>query len=119
MQVQVNTDDNLEGREQLTRQVRAGVQAALGRFSEQVTRIDVHLSDENSAGKSGGAADMRCLMEARLAGLQPVAASHRAPTIGAALTGASGKLKRLLDSRLGKRKDKRGRESIRAGTHST
>jgi len=77
VQIQVNTDDNIEGRDELARQIEAAVNATLSRFSDQITRVEIHLSDEN-AGKSGSA-DKRCLMEARLAGRQPIAVSHGRP----------------------------------------
>ena len=43
-----NTDRNVAGSEALSAQVEASVTEVLGRFSEQVTRVEVHLSDENS-----------------------------------------------------------------------
>ena len=74
MQIQVNTDDNVKGNDELTRHVEAEIGAALSRFSDQLTRVEAHLSDEN-AGKSGGA-DKRCMLEARPAGKQPVAVTQ-------------------------------------------
>ena len=53
MQIQVNTDDNVQGRDALSRRVQAEINNTLGRFSSQITRIEVHLSDLN-ASKSGG-----------------------------------------------------------------
>jgi ribosome-associated translation inhibitor RaiA len=110
MQVQVNTDNHVAGGEGLTRQVEAVVEGALGRFGDQVTRVEVHLNDENSAGKSGSD-DKRCLMEARLAGLDPIAVSHRGATLEQALDGAAEKLERALDRTLGRLGDKKGRTS--------
>jgi len=46
MQIQVNTDDNIEGRDAMTAGVEAVVTAALGRFGDQLTRVEVHISDE-------------------------------------------------------------------------
>jgi ribosome-associated translation inhibitor RaiA len=111
MQIQVNTDDNVEGRDELARRVEAEINNTLGRFSEQITRIEVHLSDEN-AGKSGGA-DKRCLMEARLAGRQPEAVSHQGATLEEAFSGAAKKLRRSLESTLGRLSDQKGGASIR------
>lgn len=117
MQIQVNTDDQIEGRDALARRVQAEVADVLDRYSDQITRVEVHLSDENSASKSADArGDKRCLLEARPAGLQPVAASHQAPTLDEAVSGATAKLGRLLDSLLGKRKDHRRRAPARPGT---
>jgi len=105
MQIQINTDNNIEGTERLAQQVAPVVRDALERFSEQITRVEVHLSDQNSD-KKFGAEDKRCLLEARLAGLQPISVSHHAATLEQAVDGAVEKLKRSLESTLG-RLDKR------------
>jgi ribosome-associated translation inhibitor RaiA len=101
LQIQINTDSNIESNERLVRQVEAAVRSELDRFSGQLTRVEVHLSDENSAGKFG-AEDKRCLLEARLAGLQPISVSDQAATLEQAVEGAIEKLKRSLDSTLGR-----------------
>lgn len=111
MQIQVNTDHNLEGREALIHWVEAEVRQTLGHFSDHITRVEVHLSDENS-GKSGGD-DKRCLMEARITARQPLAVSHHAGSLNDAFSGAAGKMKRSLESSLGRLKDHHGRDSIR------
>ncbi|MGK2940932.1 MAG: hypothetical protein ACSLFJ_04550 [Immundisolibacter sp.] len=46
MQIQINTDHNIEGHEALAAHVSGVVQSALGRFSDQVTRVEVHLASE-------------------------------------------------------------------------
>ena len=101
MKVQINTDSNIEGHDELVQLVEAVVRSALDRFSEQITRVEVHLSDENSD-KKFGTDDKRCLLEARLAGLQTIAVSHQAATLEQAVDGAAEKLKRSLDSTLGR-----------------
>jgi ribosome-associated translation inhibitor RaiA len=101
MQVQINTDSNIEGDNALAQQVEAAVRGTLDRFSEQITRVEVHLSDENSAHKFG-ARDKRCLLEVRLAGHQPIAVSDQAATVGEAVDGAAEKMKHSLDSTLGR-----------------
>ncbi len=111
MQIQVHTDHNIEGHEKLIHWVEAEVSHTLGHFSDHITRVEVHLSDENS-GKSGGH-DKRCLMEARLAAHQPVAVRHNAGSLAAAFSGAADKLKRSLESTLGRLKDHHSRDSIR------
>ena len=100
MKVQVNTDSNIEGREEMTQQVEAALRAAVGRFTDQITRVEVHLSDLNS--HKFGPADKRSLHEARLAGRQPTAVSHQAGTIQEAIEGAAEKLKSSLESTLGR-----------------
>ena len=104
MQIQINTDNNIEGREELATQVEAVVQDSLRRFSEQITRVEVHLSDENS--HKSGQADKRCVMEARLEGRQPTAVTHQAATLSEAVDGAADKLTASLESTLGRLRDR-------------
>jgi ribosome-associated translation inhibitor RaiA len=111
MLIQVNTDDNIAGGEKFSRYVETEIARLLSRFSDQLTRIEIHLSDENAA-KSGGA-DKRCLMEARPTSHQPVSVTHDATTLEDAFTGAAKKLLRLLESDLGRKTDHKGGASIR------
>ena len=104
MQIQINTDNNIEGREELATQVEAVVQESLRRFSEQITRVEVHLSDENS--HKSGQDDKRCVMEARLEGRQPAAVTHQAATLHEAVDGAADKLTASLESTLGRLRDR-------------
>jgi len=110
MNVQVNTSHNVAGSEQLDEYVRSTVEAVLGRFGEQITRVEVHLSDDN-ADKSNGD-DKRCLMEARPAGMQPVVVTHVAASLDDAVDGAVERLERLLDGTFSKLHDPKGRTSL-------
>jgi ribosome-associated translation inhibitor RaiA len=101
MIIQINTDSNIEGNAELVQQITAVVSNGLERFSEKVTRVEVHLSDENSENKFG-TDDKRCLLEARLAGLQPISVSDRAATLEQAVDSAVEKLKRSLDNTMGR-----------------
>lgn len=100
MKIMINTDNHLQSDESVVRHVEETVGNHLGRFAGQVTRVEVHLRDEN-AGK-GGAHDKHCLMEARLEGRPPVTASDDSETLAVAINGAAKKLQRALDSSLGK-----------------
>lgn len=111
MQIQINTGHGVENKDSLERWAEAEIKGSLTRFAEDVTRVEVHLSDE-AAGKGGGD-DRRCTMEARLVHHQPVAVTHDAPTLDEAFRGAEGKLKRLLEHTLAKLDHKRDRVSIR------
>lgn len=113
MHVQVNTSNGVQNKESLERWANDYLQGQLSRFAQDVTRVEVQLSDENSAAK--GAADLRCTLEARLAGHAPVAASHHASTQDEAFRGATQRLIHLLDHTLGKqgRHNHRDRETIR------
>jgi len=86
MHVQVNIGTQIEGREALATRVRGAVESALGRVSDHITRVEVHLSDEN--GRKRGQDDKHCVMEARLEGRQPVAVTHEAATFEQAIDGA-------------------------------
>ena len=99
MQIQINTDNNIETDDRLTADVEIAINGALGRFAGRITRVEVHLSDVNGA---KGGRDTRCVMEARVAGLKPVAVDAQADSARDAARGAAGKLERALDTRLGR-----------------
>ena len=108
MQIQINTDRNIGGHQGLAAHVSGRVETALSRFSDHITRVEVHLSDENSHRSSQG--NKRCMMEARLEGRQPIAVTHHAATLDQAIGGASDKLARLIENtigRLGEQKSRR------------
>lgn len=111
MQVQVNTNQSIEGHEALGRWAQSELSDGLSRFKHEITRVEVHLSDESSA--RVGEDDKRCLMEARLVNHAPVAVTHHAASVDEAFRGAAEKLKRALDSTLGRLRDHRDRDSIR------
>ncbi|AYQ30171.1 MULTISPECIES: HPF/RaiA family ribosome-associated protein [unclassified Polaromonas] len=113
MQVQVNSKNTLHTGESFERWASDELHASLSRFKGDITRIEVHMSDENSD-KAGGLEQKRCVMEARLAHHEPLAVNHNAPNQDLAFRGASDKLKRVLDHTLGKLRDHhRDRETIR------
>ena len=109
MQIQINTDRHIEGHEALAAQVSDVVESALSRISDYITRVEVHLSDENSKKKGGN--DMHCAMEARLKGRQPIAVTHQAATLELAVDGATDKLTRLIESTLGRLHDQKSRRT--------
>ncbi len=111
MQIEVTTDHNIAGSDELTRKVEADVDAALSRFSERLTRVEVHFGDENAA--KFGTADKRCTLEARPAGQKPVAVTDHAATRDEACRGALQKLVNLLESRFGRLDDRKGGATIR------
>lgn len=52
-----------------------GVEAHLRHLTENLTRVEVHLRDDDSASKSSPN-DKRCMMEDRIAGRRPLAVEH-------------------------------------------
>ena len=103
MQIQINTDHNIEGHQALTDHISSVIENALSRFSDHITRVEVHLSDENSHKR--GHNDKRCMMEARFQGHQRSAVTHRAATLDLAVAGAADKLTRVIESTLGRLRD--------------
>lgn len=100
MHIEINTDNHINNDESVERHVRQSLDTVLTRFGGQVTRVEVHLHDKNADKKGGN--DKHCLLEAKLEGRPPVAASDEADTLAAAITGAAKKLQRRLDHDLGR-----------------
>jgi len=101
--VQINTDKNIEGSERLSTFLTDMITADLDRFSERITRVEVHLSDINGAKK--GLNDKKCLLEARLEGRKPIAVTNLANSSAEAVSGALEKLHASLDTILGKERN--------------
>ena len=104
MQVQVHAYSSVKGNSILTQTIEESVENAVRRWTPRITRVEVHLSDIN--GQKGGAADKRCLLEARIGGLQPLAVTHQAATLHDAVDGAAEKLKKVLQNTIGKLNDR-------------
>lgn len=100
MRLQINTDNNIQGGDDVRKLVTEVVESKLAAVSEAITRIEVHLQDQAS-GKSG-ANDKRCMIEARLEGRAPLSATHESDTIRSAVIGSVDKLRNVLDTELGK-----------------
>lgn len=100
MQIQLNTDHNIDGSEAFALHVTTTVAGALSRFRDDITRVEVHLSDHN--GNKVGQDDKHCMMEVRLKGRQPTAVTHAAGNVNDAVEGATEKLKRSVENTLGK-----------------
>ncbi len=111
MQIQVNTDDHIQGGESLARWVRDEAGNRLNRLNEYVTRLEVFLTDVDGA--KSGVRDKRCRLEARVASRKPVTVTADADKMGAALIDALEKLIRAVETDLGRVKDRNGRDSIR------
>jgi len=100
MTIQINTDNNLNVHETYQAQLKHLLSKELSRFEEHITRLEVHLSDEN--GNKESEDDKKCMIEARLKGRRPVAVTDVANTYDQAVNGAIDKLKTSLDTILGR-----------------
>lgn len=94
MQVQVNINHHVPGGESLVDYVESVMKSALEHYQEDITRVEAHLSDENA--HKGGDHDMRCTVEVRIRGMQPIAITHHDDTMNAAIDGAADRLERAV-----------------------
>ncbi|MBM1197838.1 HPF/RaiA family ribosome-associated protein [Pseudomonas weihenstephanensis] len=104
MQIQVHCDKHIKNDVRLEEWVDTTVKDRLDLFEEDITRVDVFLSDENG-GKSGPN-DKRCKMEARPKGHQPLIVTEDADSVDRAVEGAAEKLQHALEHLFGKLRNK-------------
>lgn len=100
MTIQFNTDKNIKGTENFAAHYVALIESELNKFSDRITRIEVHLSDED--GPKNGVNSKRCVLEARLEHRRPIAVSNQADTLDQAIDGALVKLTTSLETIMGK-----------------
>ena len=100
MIVQINTDNNITRDERLDGYLTTLITDELSMLSEHITRIEVHLSDENSQKK--GVNDKRCVLEARLQSRQPIAVTSHAHTLEKAVNDALEKMKASITTIIGR-----------------
>jgi len=112
MQIQVNTDDHIQGGEPLAQWIKDETTSRLTRFKDHITRVEVFLTDIDGA--KSGVNDKRCRLEARVVSRQPVTVTADADKMAAAFISAVDKLASVLDADLGRVKDRNGRDTIRA-----
>ena len=106
MFIQINTDNQVESDGERDSRLEDQVRQRLARFEERITDVEIHVSDVN--GPRGGAGDLRCTLEARVNGIQPVAVAENGATVDRAIMGAAKKAVRALDHQLGKLNDRKG-----------
>lgn len=101
MNIQISTDNHIEGGQKFSDYVSGVVSSAFTRFSNQLTHVDLHFSDQNSSNKIG-TNDKRCLIEVRITGRKSTAVTCDADSIDEALLGATEKMRHSIESTLGK-----------------
>ena len=101
MIIQLNTDRNISGTEELESMVSDKVRHQLKHFTDHITRMEVHLSDQNA--DKGGPDDIVCKLEARVQGMQPLLVRSADGSKEKALNDALDKMKASLGTKLGKR----------------
>lgn len=113
MKVQVNTSNDIENKETLERWASEFLNEQLARFDQDISSIEVQMTDENHAAKGG--VDKRCMLEARVNGRAPIAVTNYGADQNLAFRGAADKLANALDHAFGKldRREHRERDTIR------
>lgn len=103
MQIQINAP-NVEVPAAFAEFIEHRISEVLSPFTQQLTRVEVHLQDQNGQ-KSGP--DKRCMLEARPRNLDPIAVEVIATEQGDAVRQAVEKLKHALEHRLGRLSSRR------------
>lgn len=116
MQININTDSTIERQAGLNDHVQSVVETAISRFRDQITRVEVHLSNNNSQKSSDG--DNRCLLEVRMNNYQPIAVSDHAATLHQAIAGAAEKMKHAIDSTVGRLADTKRRPNSKPASET-
>lgn len=97
MQIEIKFN-GLAVSEALVDRIHREVEKAVNHCHREVTRVQVHLGDVN--GPKSGAADKRCMLEARPAGQQPLAVESQGRDLYRVVSDAAAKLERALKHRL-------------------
>jgi ribosome-associated translation inhibitor RaiA len=101
MNMQVQVDSNhIEGSAELQEWVGSAVVDELERYSELLTRIEIHVGDVNA--QKSGAQDKRCQIEARPKGHTSLSVTHHAESLDLAVAGAARKMSHALDHLVGR-----------------
>ncbi|TRD12790.1 HPF/RaiA family ribosome-associated protein [Erythrobacter insulae] len=100
MQFQFNSDSSVMGTDNVAERIENQVRHKLARFEDRLTRLEVHVSDENA--RKGGADDKTCLIEARPRGGKPLGVTEHASDIDTAARKAANVLAQRLERHFGK-----------------
>ena len=103
MTIQFNTDRHLTLHDEFRDKLNSVLAEKLSRFSDHITRLEVHLSDDN--GSKTGLDDKKCLLEARVEGRPPIAVSAHANNYELAVDAAIDKIRSALDKVFDRLKD--------------
>ena len=100
MQVLINSHQIETASVSFQEWVTAAVDNELDRFDDFLTRVEVHVSDENA--HKSGARDKRCQIEMRPRGHQPLSVTNHDESLELAVNGAAEKARHALEHLMGK-----------------
>lgn len=102
MNIIINPGEGVKLSDALSQFVRSKLVKVERRFGNRLTRIEIYLKDVN--GPKGGN-DKLCTIEARAAGIRPLAVESQTPDFYDSIQSAADKLDSKLDHRLGRLAD--------------
>ena len=105
MQFHFNTDSRITGDAELADKVETLIRGRLQSVSDRLTRVEVHVGDVNG---SRGRDDVRCAVELRPAGMQPISGTDEATSVQAAVASATDKALSALTRQMGKQTTRKG-----------
>jgi len=111
MQIQINSDKNIPMHAKLSGLIEAELHRVLGRFEDQLTRIEIYLTDEN--GNKSGMQDKRCVLEARPRHYPSLTVTNESADVQTSVSGAAGKMQRLMETTFGRLHDKHRNDTPR------
>lgn len=100
MQFQFNSDSSVMGTENVAERIEVMMREKFTRFEDRITRLEVHVSDENA--HKGGADDKTCMIEARPRGGRPIGVTEHAGDVDTAARRAANTMVQRLERVLGK-----------------
>jgi hypothetical protein len=101
--IQIHTDNQVETSGDRNASLEEQVRQRLARFEGRITDVEIHVSDVNGA-RAGG--NLKCTLEARVNGFQPVAVTENGTNIDRCVIAAAKKAVRALDHQLGRLSDR-------------
>jgi ribosomal subunit interface protein len=104
MLIQYNSN-NIPVNQEMEAGLSKFIKKSLKRFSSRITRVEVHLEDENSI--KGGENDKRCSIELRVANIEPIIVTSKSNNVIQAVREATDKAKASLTKTIGKLNDRK------------
>lgn len=95
--------NNIPVSQELEEKLSGFINKSLKRFTDHITRIEVHLEDENS--QKGGKDDKRCSIEVRPDNLDPIIVTSKSDNIIKSVRESADKAKASLDKAMGRLKE--------------
>ncbi len=100
MDIIINTDHSLDSSDKMISYFKEEITKELKNFSDIITRVELHITDEN--GPKTNLDNIKCKIEARLKGRQPLVVSGKADKVEKAISSCTSKMKSVLNTKVGK-----------------